>query len=327
MKQSRFIISLDFELYWGVRDKRTIASYGANIRGVKEVIPALLKVFDQYGVDATFATVGFLFADNKKELLQHLPSVLPNYSDKNYSPYENNYLETIGQSEADDPYHFGRSLLRMIQNHPNHEIATHTFSHYYCLENASLASFESDLLSAKKIAESKGIQLTSIVFPRNQYSTDHIGVCKKLGIVAYRGNETASVYQPRSNEDNSRKIRAMRLLDAYINLTGHHTFRIEKGEVINLPASRFLRPFSPTLRLLEPLRLKRIKNSMTYAAKNGECYHLWWHPHNFGVNRNENIYFLEKVLQHYQLLHRSFGMQSSTMKSIAEGILRYNEVH
>src|SRR5450631_2733915 len=30
-----FVISLDFELMWGVRDKRTIADYGRNILGVR----------------------------------------------------------------------------------------------------------------------------------------------------------------------------------------------------------------------------------------------------------------------------------------------------
>jgi peptidoglycan/xylan/chitin deacetylase (PgdA/CDA1 family) len=57
-----FVLSLDFELLWGVRDKRMIESYGENIRGVRQVIPGLLRLFSQYGIHATFATVGFYFA-------------------------------------------------------------------------------------------------------------------------------------------------------------------------------------------------------------------------------------------------------------------------
>jgi len=38
-----FVISLDFELLWGVRDKRTVADYGANILGVRRVIPAIAR--------------------------------------------------------------------------------------------------------------------------------------------------------------------------------------------------------------------------------------------------------------------------------------------
>ena len=63
MKCGKFVISLDFELIWGVRDKRTIQSYGENLRGVHQAIPRLLNLFDQYKIKGTFATVGFLFFD------------------------------------------------------------------------------------------------------------------------------------------------------------------------------------------------------------------------------------------------------------------------
>src|SRR5881392_4153933 len=95
IQKGLFIISLDFELMWGVRDKKTVHSYGKNIQGVREVIPALLDLFDQYDIHATFATVGFLFCRNKYELIHHVPSNLPHYYLKKYSPYESNYLEAV----------------------------------------------------------------------------------------------------------------------------------------------------------------------------------------------------------------------------------------
>jgi hypothetical protein len=57
---------------------------------------------------------------------------------------------------------------------------------------------------------------------------------------------------------------------------------------------------------------------MTHAAKKGEAFHLWWHPHNFGVNLQQNLRFLEAILKHYQVLHKTYGMRSLTMKQIAE---------
>jgi peptidoglycan/xylan/chitin deacetylase (PgdA/CDA1 family) len=318
-EKGTFIISLDFELMWGVRDKRTIKSYGENIRGVRQVIPSLLQLFDQYHVKATFATVGFLFARNKEDLFQHLPSLKPNYHLKKYSPYENDYMASIGYSEADDVYHYGLSLIQQIQQYPGQEIATHTFSHYYCLENASLKSFEADLVAAKNIAAIHGVELKSIIFPRNQYSSEHISICKKLGFIAYRGNEQSVIYTPRSNGSLNKAIRAVKFADSYVNLTGHHTFRIKGTEgIINLPASGFLRPISTKTRILDSLRLQRIKASMTYAAKRGEAYHLWWHPHNFGINLDQNLSFLEEILKHFQDLQQRFGMQSKSMKAIAE---------
>ena len=42
----QLIISLDFELLWGVRDHADRASYGGNIIGAREAIPHILELFD-----------------------------------------------------------------------------------------------------------------------------------------------------------------------------------------------------------------------------------------------------------------------------------------
>jgi peptidoglycan/xylan/chitin deacetylase (PgdA/CDA1 family) len=327
-KKGRLILSLDFELFWGVRDKKTIESYGANIRGVRQVIPALLQLFTQYDIHATFATVGFLFCRTKQELLENQPAVLPLYHADRHSPYANNYLNTIGSSEQEDVYHYAASLIELIRQFPAQEIATHTFSHYYFLEGASLASFEADLEMAKKAAAWLSIDLKSIVFPRNQYAPEHIAVCKKLGLIAYRGNERSFIYQPRKNEAQSKTIRALRLIDTYLNTTGHNSFDPfvqNDPAIVNLPSSRFLRPYSDKIKFLDPWRLKRIKDDLTYAAIKGEAYHLWWHPHNFGINLNENLTFLEAILRHYQKLNKLYGFLSSNMKETAEEILHTHE--
>ena len=327
MQKSRFIISLDFELFWGVRDKRTIESYGKNILGVRKVIPALLDLFDANEINATFATVGFLFAKDKEELLSYIPPDIPQYSQGKYSPYENSYLDSVGKNEKEDPYHFAGSLIQLILQQGNQEIATHSFSHYYCLENASLSSFEADIRAARAIASSSGIELKSIVFPRNQYSEAHISICRNLGIIAYRGNEKSMLYQPRQNEEQNKIIRALRLADSYVNLTGSHSFvhSNEKG-IVNIPASRFLRPYSSRLKNFDKLKVQRIQNSMDDAARNGTSFHLWWHPHNFGIHLEENMYLLKQVIQHYKKLQQSHGMESRTMKYIAEETLAQHAV-
>jgi hypothetical protein len=232
-------------------------------------------------------------------------------------------MNSIGESEMDDIYHYSSSLIQLLQQHPKQEIASHTFSHYYCLEGASLQSFEEDMKAAKEIASNYNIHLKSIVFPRNQYSDTHIEICKQLGFIAFRGNETSSIYQPRKNEDQNKKIKGLRFADSYVNLTGHHTFTIEEKEndIVNIPASRFLRPYSPKLKAFNSIRLNRIKNSLTSAAKNNQAYHLWWHPHNFGINLKENLASLEEILKHYKKLNASYGMQSKSMKEIAEEVL------
>lgn len=121
-----FVISLDFELMWGVRDIATCDSYGRNVLGVRRAIPALLEMFDRRTIRATWAVVGFLLCETKDELLARLPSHRPGYFNKSLSTYT--YLEEVGSDERSDPYYFGASLARQIAACPGQEIGTHTFS-------------------------------------------------------------------------------------------------------------------------------------------------------------------------------------------------------
>lgn len=87
---------------------------------------------------------------------------------------------------------------------------------------------------------------------------------------------------------------------------------------MNIPSSRFLRPYHAVLFFLEKRKVKRIKDSMTYAAKHGEVFHLWWHPHNFGMHREQMLKQLEEILSYYKFLNQKYGMQSMNMSEIAE---------
>src|SRR5438067_6948984 len=125
------LISLDFELHWGVRDVSTVAEYRENLLGVRRAVPAMLDVSARYDIHATWATVGFLFCRTREEMLRSLPAVRPRYRDRRLSPYED--LAEIGGDEATDPFHFAPSLIELIRNSHGQEIGTHTCSHYYCL--------------------------------------------------------------------------------------------------------------------------------------------------------------------------------------------------
>ncbi len=321
MAQGVFVISLDFELFWGMRDKRTIEGYGANIVGVRHALPRMLTAFDNHGVKGTFATVGLLFFDKKEELLRALPAERPSYANARLSPF-NGHLDGIGNNEESDPYHYGASLIREIQKHPAHEIACHTFSHYYCLERGQTeAQFAADLKAAQHAASAFGVELKSFVFPRNQYNERYLGICAAHGITSYRGNERSWLYAGRNQEDESKFRRAFRLLDTWFNLSGHNCHPLPKAGAalpMDLPSSRFLRPYSERYSALEGMKLRRITKAMDHAARTGTLFHLWWHPHNFGANLEENMALLERVLEHYDKLHRAHGFQSFTMQELAQ---------
>ena len=317
MSKGIFTISLDFELFWGVRDHRTLESYGENIRNVHKVIPRLLALFSTYNVHCTWATVGFLFFNEKKEMMSYLPAERPGYQKKEYDPYS--YIE---QNELEKIYHFAPALIEQIKKTPGQEIGTHTFSHFYTLEkNTTIGQFKNDLRSAIAIAKEKEIEIKSIVFPRNQYSDEHINACLEEGIKIYRGNELSGAYKPLSRENENIFRKGVRFVDTYINITGHHCHPSPAvNEIINVPASRFLRPYSPKFRMFDGLKLRRIKQGIKFAAKHGLVYQLWWHPHNFGKYMDENFNFLEQALEYYHQLNREGKIVSQNLGEIYSNI-------
>jgi peptidoglycan/xylan/chitin deacetylase (PgdA/CDA1 family) len=312
------VISLDFELFWGMRDKKTLQNYGANILGVREAIPAMLKTFGEFGVHATWAAVGLLLFERKADLLAHLPARRPAYRNQALDPYGD--IDSLGEDERSDPYHYGLSLARMIAGAEGMELGTHSFSHYYCLEpGQDEATFREDLAAAMAATERIAPRPRSLVFPRNQSNPRYLRTCREAGIAAFRGNERSWLYRGASDEELSTLRRGCRLADAYVNLSGDNGFAPRRVEgLLDIPSSRFLRPYARRLRAFEGVRLARIKSAMTRAAASGRGFHLWWHPHNFGTSLNENLANLRSVLRHYAGLRERYAMPSLTMGEYAD---------
>ena len=327
--RGHFVISLDYEIHWGVFDNKSVDDYRENLENVNKVIDRLLALSDQYGIKLTFSTVGLLFAKDKNDLLTHIPKNKPTYFIEKLNPYQ--LINSNGDNETEDPFHYALSKIEKIRDNGNHEIGTHTFSHFYCHEQGQTSEqFDEDLNAAIKIAKPLGVNLNSIVFPKNQINPDddvdrpYLNVCKKHGITNFRGKEKSFIYNIHSTKKyrNLFIFRALKPLDAYFNITGYNTYNLkginENCILFNIPSSRFLRPYNTKLKFFEPLKLRRIKKAMTYAAKNNEAYHLWWHPHNFGSNIDENFKNLEAIFETYKKLNETYSFQSETMTSLAQ---------
>jgi peptidoglycan/xylan/chitin deacetylase (PgdA/CDA1 family) len=313
------VISLDFELHWGVRDHMSVSDYRENLLGERVAVGALLDLFARRGIHATWATVGFLFCATKRELEQSIPERVPRYEDEALSPYA--ALGRIGEDETSDPFHYAPSLVARIAGAAGQELGTHTFSHYYCLERGQTADdFDADLEAAQRIGARFGDVTRSLVFPRNQYNAAYRDVMSRRGVRAYRSNGTSWAYAPSPAREPLAK-RAVRLADAYAPIAGWrtHPWPVADGtRLADIPASAFLRPYRPELRHLDRLRLLRLSTSLTHAARRGRIFHLWWHPHNFGTHLAENMRLLEHLLDHFDALRRAHGMESMTMGEAAE---------
>src|SRR5438445_6304032 len=97
------VISLDFELHWGVRDHAPLdEAERARLLAARAGIPRILDLFDEFSVHATWAVVGLLFARSKEEAEAFRPEEQPNYRDARLGPYQ----EQLGTDECDDPFQF-----------------------------------------------------------------------------------------------------------------------------------------------------------------------------------------------------------------------------
>ena len=313
----QLIVSLDFELFWGMLDCSTLEAYGGNVLGGRSAIPRLLELFRNYDIHATWATVGFLFGENKEDLKRFFPeeALRPTYADPALDAY--GWFDRIGSNEQDAPCFYGPGLIRMVADTPGQEIGSHTFCHYYCREpGQTVAQFEADLRAARAIAAEKGYELTSIILPRNQCEPEYTEILRKCGFTAYRDEENDWIHKKIKIRP---LLRLLRLMDAYLPLTGQGGYvPVCEDGIWNLTGSRAFKAVSRSRHMLEGRKVHRIKKQMLHAAKKGLTFHLWWHPHNMGDMTQEFFAQLEEVLQYYVQLREAYGMESLNMREAAE---------
>lgn len=275
----------------------------------------MLGLLRQYGVGATWATVGMLMCRDFSQWCEVQPKLLPGYVRKECSTY------SLGSIVREYPrLFFARPLVEQILATPGQELATHTYSHFLCAEDgATREQFAADLACAQEMASELGVRYQSLVFPRNQIRKPFLAEVANAGIRVYRGNPDHWLYRDGHFSPGGLAGRAVRFADAWLPLSGQNVVQATVNDgLINVAASLFLRPWSRPSAMLESLRLHRLKQAMTVAAKSEGICHIWWHPHNFGVNIERNLAILETLLKHYRILRDRYGMDSATMSDAAQ---------
>ncbi|WP_035696086.1 polysaccharide deacetylase family protein [Christiangramia portivictoriae] len=312
------VISLDFELIWGVFDKVDHNNKLEYFENTRKLIPELLKLFRKHDIHCTWATVGMLFNESWDEWMENLPQYFPKYTKQKLSAY--NYGKEH-KTSINEKLCWASELIDLITQSDHQELATHTYSHYYCLEEGqNRKSFASDLKLVHKLALKKGLALKSLVFPRNQFNESYQDICVNHGIKTIRINPENWYWKNTQRDSLADKI--FRTGDAYIGLNdkSYDFSSIQIGKVVQQKASRLLRPVENSVK--DSLRMNRIKDEIEYAAKNDKVYHLWWHPHNFGANPEANLKDLNKILEHFSKCQDKYGMKSFTMDELTD--LRLN---
>lgn len=308
-KKGRFIISLDYEKFWGVCFNKNINDYTkSNLEFVDTVFFKTLELFSKYNIKATFAIVGFMFLESKNDL-EKFKDFRINYSDSNLCPYRKIKL---GLKPAPHTLFAGNSLKLLAES--EHEVGSHTFSHFYCSQKGQTKEdFKLDLELFETI-NAKFPKPKTLIFPWNDVNEDYFDLISSFGYTHLRINDTESYLYNFVN--NSLFKRLLRFIDRYIPLTGTNYSKTYKKNNLTLNShSRFFAPYLKPLSFLEGLKLKRMKSEMTECAKNGKDYHLWWHPHNFG-DGSKMLPQLEDILKHYQKLNKQYSFNSVRMDQL-----------
>lgn len=317
------VISLDFELLWGIFDKVDHTKKQTYFQNTRELIPRLLSLFSEYQIHATWATVGMLFNESWAQWEQNIPQDIPNYTRGELSAYH--YGHAIKGTATRDLC-MAKDLIAQIHNAPNQEVATHTYSHYYCLEKGqTLDTFRQDLEKCVSLAHGMGITLKSLVFPRNQFNEAYLKVCYDAGIQNVRSNP--DVWYWNNTERDAIQDKIFRTGDAYLGLKDksyrYSDLEWKESGPMAQKASRLLRPHCDHT-LINKLKLKRIKSEMLHAAKHQEIYHLWWHPHNFADHPEENLRELRELFDYFKSCQKAYGFQSRNMAEINTSVASQN---
>lgn len=202
-----FCISLDYELAWGLDKNYIDSGYIHNLKNAKHAANEIFETLNKHNVKATWGCVGLLFTHDHKAQLQNISKF--NYSNPLLS--QRNIIDIIDKYSEDIFY--GGDLLSSLKMHPNHEIASHSFSHLYHLEDGiNKNDIERDIELFNSYCDENVI---SMIFPRNQIQKDFLKIYKDSGYKAYRGCYPHWAYTSGAGKDNYFK-RLFRLLDHYI---------------------------------------------------------------------------------------------------------------
>ena len=299
-----FCFSMDFELRWGVRHlfKGNFSKYTKELDGAAAAAIALCDFFDRKQIPTTWATVGALAMDNWEEFFS-VCSLQELNRRSNYSAEPEEF------KKKNEKYYFAPETLKHLVSSDYTEVATHTFTHIFCCEpHVTETMFRADVINAcDALALKSGQRPESIVFPRNQ--VNFLDALPSLGIDAYRANEIGDGPQANTLLGNN-LLRKAKRFSSSIN-----PFLANSAEIHAryTRASLFLRLDLPVG--LWQLHLARIRNELE-RLRDGQCLHLWCHPHNLGRETEMKLKRVEEVMS-YVLPRRDEGdLKIRSMKDI-----------
>lgn len=302
-----FTISIDFELIWGTLDKpKWKRSRRLCLRERARVIDALLDLFAEFQVSASWCTVGHLFLDS---CTGRHPEI---------APTENSAKQLErdpGSNVRADPVFYGPELIEKILSCPTRqEIGSHSFTHVMFTE-CSRETASSELAACKAEAGRMGIVLRAFAFPRNRIG--HLDLLPRHGFEVFRGRDACWHEQAPRRTWRHKVGHVWDIARAAAPPTVVPV--AHEGGLWEIPGSMLYTP-SHGVRALVPgwLRVSRAAKGLEAAARDRRIFHLWFHPTDFAARPEMMLRGLRRILEIADELRQAGALSVLPMGAIAD---------
>lgn len=300
------VVSIDTELSWGLVHHGTGAGYDG--RSERQHIDRLLDLMDTYEIPTTWAIVGHLFLDSCAPVdgVKHPEIVRPDYEWMDGDWFDQDPCLDLQRA----PTWYAPDLVdRILASNVPHEIASHSFSHVVVGDpGCSEACLDSELKACRALAEARGIQLDSMIFPTN--SVGHLDVVRRNGFLAYRSR------RPALPPASALRSRVRKAADQLVPRVSSAAFPEYSDGLWNLPQ---------TLKLLVEdggarggLKRRQLQRRLHQAVRLGALFHPYFHPCDLTPNPELAFGTLDRLFREAARLRDAGKLETLTMGALAQ---------
>lgn len=299
------ILSLDCEGKWGMADQLEPYHHqeltSAKLAGAYR---QLLDMLDRFEIPATFA---FVMAFTLTAVEREQFAILDPWR-KGSDPWLDHYWRCL-DAGLDEGWH-EPGILDRVRARGRHEIASHGFCHRP-LGDETLGEEEAveELAHAAGAARLKGVELKTLVFPRNDVG--NLAAVRAAGYLGYR----TRLARPRG-----RIGRLAALLEEFAILAGPQLATDPADGLVAIPSGRFFNWRFGARRLVPPaVTRRRWRGLLSRCERSGGVVHLWLHPHNL-ITGPGTAAVLSDVLEEVARLRDRGPLEVMTQRAYCERV-------
>lgn len=291
-----FVVSLDFELAWGTRGRKTARHVGPDLDGTRQAIHGLLKIFERYEIPATWVVVGGMFLGGAT---RH---------------------EWLSAAEFDDipvgdcrsqPHWYAEDILeQLLACKTRQEIGCHTLTHMFVHDSQSCRErFDLELSRCVLLHQQLGLERPrSFIFPKHFMA--HFDLLVKHGFEVMRGPEAGWF----EHLPTVRGKALGRLLSAKLRQAPSVTQAGQRQGLMVVPSSQFYAPFRSVGKYVSIAdRVAKARKGLDAAARSRSVFHLWTHPFNLGSRTSELLHGFEQICAYAAELRAAGSLQTLSM--------------